>query len=77
MSWNFALNNSLTFRDRRLSGPALWRGLLSFYAACLGGALASEAAGAGLADRRRAVAAWRAWPARCWARSGTIRPRAA
>jgi dolichol-phosphate mannosyltransferase len=49
MSWNFVLNNSLTFRDRRLSGPALWRGLLSFYAACLGGALASEAAGAGLA----------------------------
>jgi dolichol-phosphate mannosyltransferase len=49
MSWNFVLNNSLTFRDRRLSGPALWRGLLSFYAACLGGALVSEAAGAGLA----------------------------
>jgi len=50
MSWNFVLNNSLTFRDRRLSGPALWRGLLSFYAACLGGALVSEAAGAGLAS---------------------------
>jgi dolichol-phosphate mannosyltransferase len=49
MSWNFALNNSLTFRDRRLSGPALWRGLLSFYAACLGGALVSEAAGSALA----------------------------
>jgi dolichol-phosphate mannosyltransferase len=49
MSWNFALNNSLTFRDRRLTGPALWHGLLSFYAACLGGALVSEAAGAGLA----------------------------
>lgn len=49
MSWNFALNNSLTFRDRRLAGPALWRGLLSFYAACLGGALVSEAAGAALA----------------------------
>jgi dolichol-phosphate mannosyltransferase len=50
MSWNFVLNNSLTFRDRRLSGRALWRGLLSFYAACLGGALVSEAAGAGLAS---------------------------
>ncbi len=49
MSWNFVLNNSLTFRDRRLSGSALWRGLLSFYAACLGGALISEAAGTALA----------------------------
>ena len=48
MSWNFMLNNSLTFRDRRLHGRAMWRGLLSFYAACLGGALVSEAAGAGL-----------------------------
>ena len=48
MSWNFMLNNGLTFRDRRLHGRALWQGLLSFYAACLGGALVSEAVGAGL-----------------------------
>jgi dolichol-phosphate mannosyltransferase len=48
MSWNFALNNSLTFRERRLRGPALWRGLFSFYAGCLAGALVSELAGAGL-----------------------------
>ena len=48
MSWNFMLNNGLTFRDRRLHGRALWRGLLSFYAACLGGAVVSEAVGAGL-----------------------------
>ena len=48
MSWNFMLNNGLTFRDRRLHGHALWQGLLSFYAACLGGALVSEAVGAGL-----------------------------
>lgn len=48
MTWNFALNNSLTFRERRLRGPALARGLLSFYAGCLLGALVSEVAGTGL-----------------------------
>jgi dolichol-phosphate mannosyltransferase len=48
MSWNFMLNNGLTFRDRRLRGRALWQGLASFYVACLGGAVVSEAAGAGL-----------------------------
>jgi dolichol-phosphate mannosyltransferase len=48
MTWNFGLNNSLTFRERRLRGPALARGLLSFYAGCLLGALVSEVAGAGL-----------------------------
>jgi dolichol-phosphate mannosyltransferase len=46
MNWNFMLNNGLTFRDRRLRGRALWQGLLSFYVACLGGAVVSEAAGA-------------------------------
>jgi dolichol-phosphate mannosyltransferase len=48
MSWNFMLNNGLTFRDRRLHGRALWQGLGSFYIACLGGAVVSEAVGAGL-----------------------------
>ncbi|MFT4254224.1 MAG: GtrA family protein, partial [Caulobacter sp.] len=48
MTWNFGLNNVLTFRDKRLRGAALWRGLLSFYAACLGGALLNDLAGAGL-----------------------------
>jgi len=48
MGWNFGLNNGLTFRDRRLRGRALWRGLASFYVACLGGAAVSEAVGAGL-----------------------------
>jgi dolichol-phosphate mannosyltransferase len=48
MTWNFGLNNVLTFRERRLSGAALLPGLFSFYAACLAGALVSEAAGAGL-----------------------------
>lgn len=32
MTGNFFLNNSLTFRDVRLRGAKLWRGLLSFYA---------------------------------------------
>lgn len=48
MNWNFMLNNGLTFRDRRLHGRALWQGLPSFYLACLGGAVVSEATGAGL-----------------------------
>ncbi len=45
MTTNFFLNNLLTFRDRMLSGPALWRGLLRFYLACSTGALVSLAIG--------------------------------
>ncbi|SEL63192.1 dolichol-phosphate mannosyltransferase [Pseudoxanthomonas sp. GM95] len=45
MSWNFALNNLLTFRDRRLHGVAALRGLVVFYAACLSGAILSEVLG--------------------------------
>jgi dolichol-phosphate mannosyltransferase len=38
IAFNFMLNNALTYRDRRLTGLALWRGLASFYAVCgLGG----------------------------------------
>lgn len=48
MSWNFMLHNVLTFRDQRLRGAAMWQGLLGFYVACLGGAMVSEAAAAGL-----------------------------
>ena len=32
MTGNFLLNNSFTYRDLRLRGAKLWRGLLSFYA---------------------------------------------
>ena len=39
MTSNFFLNNLFTYRDQRLSGPALIRGLLSFYAICSVGAL--------------------------------------
>lgn len=42
MTWNFALNNMLTFRAKRLSGDAFWTGLISFCLACLVGAAVSE-----------------------------------
>ena len=42
MTWNFVLNNLLTFRDKRLRGEAFWTGLISFYLACLVGAVISE-----------------------------------
>lgn len=39
MTSNFFLNNAFTYGDQRLRGKAIWRGLLSFYAACGIGAL--------------------------------------
>lgn len=39
MTFNFVLNNIVTFRDRRLRGWRLLTGLLTFYAACSLGAL--------------------------------------
>jgi len=39
MTSNFILNNHFTFRDRRLQGVKLFRGLFSFYVACALGAL--------------------------------------
>jgi dolichol-phosphate mannosyltransferase len=41
MTSNFMLNNWITYRDRRLSGWAWLRGLLSFYAICSIGAVAN------------------------------------
>ncbi len=38
---NFSLNNSITYRDQRLRGPALWRGLLIFMVVCGLGAIAN------------------------------------
>ena len=38
---NFALNNEITFRDRRLSGARLWRGLAVFGLVCAAGAVAN------------------------------------
>jgi dolichol-phosphate mannosyltransferase len=41
MTWNFYLNNILTYRDRRLRGWKWLYGLLSFYALCGIGAVAN------------------------------------
>ncbi len=41
MSSNFFLNNLFTYRDQRLRGTGLVRGLISFYAVCGLGALAN------------------------------------
>lgn len=48
MTWNFGLNNLLTFRDRRLRGWGLLRGWLTFVAACALGAVINYAIGWGL-----------------------------
>lgn len=41
MTWNFFLNNVLTYRDRRLRGGKLIYGLLSFYLICSVGMFAN------------------------------------
>jgi len=41
MTYNFALNNAFTYRDRRLKGLSLVLGLLTFYAVCSVGAVAN------------------------------------
>ncbi len=41
MTFNFLVNNLLTYRDRRLTGWGLVGGLLSFYAVCSVGAVAN------------------------------------
>ncbi|HKR20015.1 MAG TPA: glycosyltransferase family 2 protein, partial [Stellaceae bacterium] len=41
MTSNFFLNNVFTYRDRRLTGWRLWRGLFSFYVICALGAVAN------------------------------------
>lgn len=41
MTANFFLNNAFTYRDRRLRGPAIIRGLATFYLVCGLGALAN------------------------------------
>ena len=43
MTSNFFLNNAFTYGDRRLRGRRVWRGLISFYAACAIGALIAVA----------------------------------
>ena len=41
MVCNFQLNNEITYRDQRLRGPRLWRGLLLFMLVCGFGAIAN------------------------------------
>jgi dolichol-phosphate mannosyltransferase len=41
MAFNFQLNNVITYRDQRLRGPRLWRGLLLFMIVCGFGAIAN------------------------------------
>jgi len=41
MVFNFQLNNEITYRDQRLRGPRLWRGLLVFILVCGLGAVAN------------------------------------
>ena len=41
MVFNFQLNNDITYRDQRLRGPRLWRGLLLFMLVCGVGAVAN------------------------------------
>jgi dolichol-phosphate mannosyltransferase len=41
MVCNFQLNNEITYRDQRLRGPRLWRGLLLFILVCGLGAVAN------------------------------------
>jgi dolichol-phosphate mannosyltransferase len=46
IAFNFLINNSFTFRDRKLRGMRLLAGLASFYAVCGLGALANIGTGA-------------------------------
>ncbi len=41
MVFNFQLNNAITYRDQRLRGPRLWRGLVLFMLVCGLGAIAN------------------------------------
>ncbi len=45
IAFNFFLNNAFTYRDRRLKGFGLLKGLASFYLICLIGAAANVGAG--------------------------------
>ena len=48
MTWNFLLNNHLTYRDRRLTGFDFVWGLLTFYVVCSVGTIANMGVATGL-----------------------------
>lgn len=52
MTFNFALNNALTYRDRQLAGSAWLWGLVSFYAVCGIGAIGNVGVGTFVFDRQ-------------------------
>jgi dolichol-phosphate mannosyltransferase len=41
ITWNFILNNAITYRDRRLTGWRFWAGLLGFQLICGIGAVSN------------------------------------
>lgn len=54
MAFNFAVNNAVTYRDRRLRGIGWWKGLASFAIACAIGALANVGIAQYLFEQRQA-----------------------
>jgi dolichol-phosphate mannosyltransferase len=54
MTFNFELNNAITYADQRLKGPRLWRGLLLFMLVCGVGAVANIGIAASLYDQHTA-----------------------
>ncbi len=54
MMFNFQLNNEITYRDQRLRGPRLWRGLLVFMLVCGVGAVANVGIAKALYDSHTA-----------------------
>lgn len=55
MTSNFLLNNLITYRDKRLRGFAILRGLVTFYAACALGALVNAGVAVTIYER------WPVW----------------
>jgi dolichol-phosphate mannosyltransferase len=55
MTWNFALNNTLTYADRRLHGARLWKGLVGFYVICSLGGIANISVAAMIYEFRHAT----------------------
>jgi dolichol-phosphate mannosyltransferase len=54
MMFNFQLNNEITYRDQRLRGPHLWRGLLLFMLVCGVGGIANVGIAKALYDSHTA-----------------------
>ena len=63
MTSNFVLNNFLTYRDQRLKGFAILRGLLLFYS-CAASACSPMSASRSRSTTRSRSGGWRARPAR-------------